>query len=253
MKLSHIYIVTILFIFTSFSVKADFNLIIEQANQHYMESEYGEAIELYEEVLKSGMVSADLYYNLGNAYYRHGYLPSAILNYERALLLAPQDRDIRHNLNLAYSQITDNIEPVGEFFLVRWFASFRNSANPDTWAWISIITFILFLAGLLFYFFSRSILFRKISFFFALLAVLVSGISFAFANNQKQRLENRNRAIVFSPSVTVRSAPEARGTELFVLHSGTRVRILQVMGNWYEIEIEDGNVGWVHAEHLEVI
>ncbi|WP_026472987.1 tetratricopeptide repeat protein [Alkaliflexus imshenetskii] len=246
------HIITTLFIVSSLAVIANDDRF-EKANRYYTENQYEEAIEAYEEILKSGVESSYVYYNLGNAYYRQGLLPSAILNYERALLLTPHDRDIRHNLNLAYSQITDKIEPVGEFFLARWFSNLRNNTDSDTWAIISIVSFILFLAGLLFYFFAKTILVRKLTFFLAVLAVLASGITFAFSNNQKHRLINRNRAIVFSPSVTVRSAPEAGGTELFVLHEGTRVKILQTIGHWLEVEIEDGNVGWIHASHLEVI
>ncbi len=226
---------------------------IYQANDLYMEGDYEAAIELYEEVLLSDLVSADLYYNLGNAYYRQGYLPSAILNYERALLMAPHDRDIRHNLNLAYGQITDNIEPLHEFFLTRWLISFRNIADSNSWALISVISFIIFLTGMLLYFFSKNVTFRKLCFFLAVFAILISAIGFSFSSKQKRNLIEHKRAIVFSPSVTVRSSPDARSTELFVLHSGTRVFILQQIDQWFEIEIDDGHVGWMHAEHLEII
>jgi len=235
------------------SVNAQQDNRLHKANQLYADGDFDSAIEVYEDVLKSGMEAPQLYYNLGNAYYRNGLLPAAILNYERALLLAPQDKDIRYNLNLAYGQITDKIEPVGVFFITRWFANFRNSTDSDTWAIISIITFILFLTGLLFYFFARTSLFRKIAFFITLFSFLTSITTLAFSYHQKQRLVNRDRAIVFSPSVTVRSAPEGSGTELFVLHEGTKVKILQRIKNWSEVELQDGSIGWMHEEHLEII
>lgn len=225
----------------------------ERANQMYADGQFEEAIAQYEAVLQSGLEAPELYYNLGNAYYRQGLLPAAILNYERALLLAPHDKDVRYNLNLAYGQITDKIEPVGVFFLSKWFAGFRNSSKSDTWAIVSIVSFVLFLAGLFFFFFAKTSLYKKLSFFVGVLAFLVALTTFVFSAQQKQHLVQRDRAIVFSPSVTVRSAPEAGGTELFVLHEGTRVKLLQQLNNWYEIELQDGNVGWMHAEHLEVI
>lgn len=225
----------------------------DKANTLYSEGEFQEAVDAYEEILKTGMESPELYYNLGNAYYRNGYLPSAILNYERALLLAPQDRDIRYNLELAYSQTTDKIEAVGEFFLSRWFASLRGSTDSDNWAIISIVLFVLALVGLFFYFFSRTTTIRKISFFFAVMFVVGSVVTFAFSYDQKQRLINRDRAIVFTPSVTVRSSPDRNGTELFVLHEGTRVKILQTLGDWYEVELDDGNTGWMQVMTVEVI
>ena len=135
------HILTILFILFSLDSMANDDRF-EKANRYYIENQFEEAIEAYEAILKSGVESSYVYYNLGNAYYRQGLLPSAILNYERALLLTPHDRDIRHNLNLAYSQITDKIEPVGEFFLSRWFSNLRNNTDSDTWAIISIVSFI---------------------------------------------------------------------------------------------------------------
>ncbi|HBX89499.1 MAG TPA: hypothetical protein DEG09_12890 [Marinilabiliaceae bacterium] len=225
----------------------------ETGNQYYAEGQYESAIELYEEILKSGMEAPELYYNLGNAYYRQALLPAAILNYERALLLAPHDSDIRYNLSLAYGQITDKIEPVGVFFLTRWFSGFRNNTDSDTWALISIAAFVVVLTCLLIFFFSQRSNFRKLAFFAGIVALLISITTFTYSHQQKQHLQNRNRAIVFSPSVTVRSAPEAGGTELFVLHEGVRVKLIQELNNWYEIQLEDGSTGWMHAEHLEII
>lgn len=225
----------------------------DKANAFYSESKFEEAINGYEEILKSGVESPELYYNLGNAYYRHGLLPKAIINYERALLLAPHDQDIRYNLELAYSKTTDKIDPVGEFFLTKWFSSLRSSSDSDTWALLSIATFILFLISMLFFFFAKTTLFRKLSFFFSVLLILVSAVSFAFSNNQKQKLIKRDRAIIMTPSVTVRSSPDASGTEIFVLHEGTRVEILQTLGDWNEIELQDGSVGWMPVADLEII
>ena len=224
---------------------------VDKANQHYAAEEYENAIQLYEDVLNSGMEAPELYYNLGNCYYRQGLLPAAILNYERALLL----------LTIRISGTTSNlptarypiIEPLGEIFLAQWFASIRNTTKSDTWAWISIASFSLFLILLQVYFFSKRSALRKLGFFVGLLFLLISTTTFFFAKYQKERLVNRNTAIVFSPSVTVRSAPDAGSTELFVLHEGIKVKLLQQNNNWYEIQIEDGNVGWIHAEHVEVI
>jgi tetratricopeptide (TPR) repeat protein len=246
------YGLLIIFILLSLKINAADDRF-EKANNLYSEGKYREAVEMYEEILKSGMEAPDLYFNLGNAYYRYGYLPSAILNYERALLLAPQERDIRYNLELAYNQTSDKLEKVDDFFLTRWFDSLRSSTDSDKWAIISIILFTLTLAGFFFYFFSQTTIIRKVSFFFAILFVTGSIITFSFSYAQKERLINRNSAIIFSPSVTVRSSPDRSGTELFVLHEGTRVEILQTVGEWYEVELDDGNKGWMPVTSVEVI
>lgn len=225
----------------------------QEANLFYQNGEYGNAINSYESIINSGVESSEIYYNLGNSYYREGALPSAILNYERALLLAPQDNDVRYNLNLAYSQITDKIEPVGHFFISKWFASIRNAADSNTWALVSILTFSLFLIGMLFFFFSQKTGLRKLTFFIALWALLSSIITFSYSHTQKQRLINREHAIVFSPSVTVKSAPQGGGTDLFVIHEGTKVKIMQTLNNWHEIMLQDGSVGWMPISSVEII
>ena len=230
---------------------ADERLI--KANMFYSESMFQEAIDAYEEILKTRVESSELYYNLGNSYYRNGFLPSAILNYERALLLAPHDRDIRYNLELAYGQTADKIESVGEFFISRWLSLLRSSSDSDTWAITSIALFICFLVAIFFFFFSRVTIIRKISFFAAILLIAVSLVSLTFSYNQKNRLVKRDRAIVFSPSVTVKSSPDISGTEIFVVHEGTHVKILQTLGEWYEVEINDGNSGWMQAANVQVI
>ncbi len=225
----------------------------EQANKQYTEGNYQEAVATYEDILKSGMQSPALFYNLGNAYYKSGQLPEAILNYERALLLAPQDRDIRYNLKLAYSQTADKIEEVGTFFLAEWVQELRSSNNSDGWALYALIAFSLFLLALGLYFFSRNIGVKKLAFALALIFVIASGLSYAFAARQKERLIERTHAIVFAPSVTIKSSPDTSGNDLFVLHEGTKVKLISKIGEWWNIEMQDGSEGWIHEGDVEVI
>ena len=145
---------------------------IKEAEVAYTKEDYGKAIELYEGLLKTHGESAEIYYNLGNAYYKENKIAPAILNYERALLLDPGDGDIRFNLQLA---------------------------------------------------------------------------------RQKDELINRKSAIVFAPTVTVKSSPDASGTDLFILHEGTKISIKSKLGDWNEIEMEDGNVGWMPSKDMEII
>ncbi|HLW05919.1 MAG TPA: tetratricopeptide repeat protein [Marinilabiliaceae bacterium] len=250
MKRNIIFTIIILLV-TNLHLLADQRF--QEANLFYQNGEYENAINTYENIINSGVESSEIYYNLGNSYYREGALPSAILNYERALLLAPQDNDVRYNLNLAYSQITDKIEPIDHFFISKWFASIRNVADSDTWALVSIVTFSLFLIGMLFFFFSQKTGLRKLTFFIALWALLSSIITFSYSHTQKQRLINREHAIVFSPSVTVKSAPQGGGTDLFVIHEGTKVKIMQTLNNWHEIMLQDGSVGWMPISSVEII
>lgn len=225
----------------------------EKANKFYTDGEFSEAITAYNDILSTGVESGNLYYNLANAYYKNGELANAILNYERALLLKPHDKDIKYNLELAYSQTTDKIENVGDFILTKWFQSFRNKATSDFWAYLGIGLFILTLSGAALYVFTNSVVLKKLGFYFGIVFMLGTFISLSFALKQKNKLTNRNHAIVFSPTVAVKSSPDVSGTEIFILHEGTKVKVISTLGTWKEIEMGNGNVGWIKDDAITVI
>jgi tetratricopeptide (TPR) repeat protein len=225
----------------------------KQGNDLYTEGKFEEAVEMYEGVLQSGLESSALYYNLGNAYYKSGQLPEAILNYERALLLAPQNEDIRYNLELAYSQTADEIDQVGTFFLTKWFQSIRSLNDSDGWAIYSIIAFILFLIGLGLYLFGRNVAIKKAAFSFAIVFLIVAGTTLSFSSHQKTKLVERSHAIIFTPTVNIKSSPDQSGTDLFVLHEGTKVELISKLGEWWNVRLQDGSEGWIHESDIEVI
>ena len=225
----------------------------QQANDAYGREDYQQAIALYGQLQEEEGSSVTLYYNLGNAFYKAQKYPEAILNYERALLLSPGNADVRFNLEMAKARITDKIEPVGTFFLTVWIHSVRDMFSSDSWAIFGIVCFILFIAGACLYFFGRRTGWKKAGFFAGLAFLFFSVITNVFAAAQKEKLELRNEAIVFAPSITVKSAPAESGTDLFVLHEGTKVKILSVIGEWSEILIEDGNRGWLPSADIEII
>jgi len=224
-----------------------------KANELYTQGKFEEATQAYEEILKTGVESPELYYNLGNAYYKSGLLPQAILNYERAKLLSPHDKDIEYNLELAQSQTIDKIDKVGEFFLKAWIKSLRNKADSDTWAYMSIGFFAMIIAMLFLFYFSRTATLKKAGFFTGLLFLFLFLFSFSFSRNQKQKLVKRNYAIIFAPTVNVKSSPDASGTEIFVLHEGTKVKVIDELGEWRQIELSDGNKGWINVSTIEKI
>ena len=226
---------------------------LKEAETAYTSEDYAKAIALYEEVLSSHGESAAVYYNLGNAYYKAGKLGPAILNYERCLLLQPGDADARFNLQMARQKTIDKIEPVGEFFLVKWVKAMANWASADGWAKASIGCFWLFIGCLVLFFFARWTYLKKIGFYLGLLFLALVIVSNLFANYQKGEWETRSHAIVFAATVTAKSSPDASGTDLFVLHEGTYVSIKSTLGAWSEIELEDGNVGWLPTKDIETI
>lgn len=230
----------------------------EQAQMEYQEGNFRKAIELLEAEIEAraaqGQVSSQLYYNLGNAYFRVNEFPEAILNYERAQLYAPGDRDIRHNIEYANTKIEDKILTADNFIFQIWFEAIQNLLPSNTWAVISIVLFLLFAGSLFLFFFSPRLSLKKAGFYAGIVALVLLICTNLFAVNQKSKIENRNTAIVMAGSAPVVSSPTSSGSkELFVLHAGTKVFINKADGNWYEIEIADGNIGWIQKEMIEVI
>lgn len=224
-----------------------------EADSAYARGQYQQAISSYEALLKQG-ASADLYYNLGNAYYRTENITRAVLNYERALLLSPGDRDIRFNLQIAQAKTIDKIVPESEMFFFTWYRSLVNLMSVDAWAWTSLVSLALVIVLLLLYLFSERIWIRKIGFFGGLVLLVLFGLSNLFAWQQKQNLIYRKSAIVIAPSVTVKSTPAANGTDLFLLHEGTKVTIDDgSMKGWKKIRIADGKEGWMESNKIEEI
>lgn len=227
----------------------------ERAGAAYSAQRYADAVALYDSVEVEKGVSAELYYNRGNAFYKMGKYAPAILNYERALLLDPGNPDIRYNIALANTKITDKIEVTGTFFINVWAREVRDWFDSNTWATIAVVAFLLFMVALVLYLFTDvdRMRLKKIGFFVALPMFVVSAIAVACAVTQNNRMNAHNEAIVFAPEVSVKSAPADSGTELFVLHEGTKVYIQEHMGDWVEVTISDGNRGWMPLSSVEVI
>lgn len=224
-----------------------------EGDSAYIRSDYAAAIQIYEQLLQQGE-SSEIYYNLGNSYYKSDNIGKAILNYERALLLEPGNADIRANLDIARSKTIDKVIPASDIFFVSWIKSLINTQSIDTWATCGILFFFLLIVCACLFLFAKQTKWKKTGFFagitFLLLVILVN----IFAAYQKNSLVNHDKAIILSPSVVVRSTPSENGTSLFVLHEGHKVTIKDnSMREWKEIQLEDGKVGWILTSTLEVI
>lgn len=223
------------------------------ADKAYSLEQYDKAASLYLRLTRLGE-SDVVCYNLANSYYRMDSVASAILWYERALLLSPGDSDIRFNLRMARAKTVDKIVPEEEIFFSRWYHSLLNLMSVNSWVSVGIVLFAFALLGLLLYFVSDRMLWRKVGFFGALLLLLLSACSHLFAWQQKGRQQHRDRAVVMQPSVVVKSTPNAAGTDLFLLHSGTSFHILDAsMKDWCQIRLSDGKEGWIPVSAIEVI
>lgn len=234
-----------------FAVDAD--SLIQAGNRYYVSNDYQKAADIYQLVVDSGFIAPELYFNLGNAYYKMNNYARAILNYERALLLAPANKDIKFNLELANMHVVDKIDVIPEFFVKRWLRNLTKTATTNTWAVISMLTFGLFLILLAFYLFSSGRLVKQLSFYMFILSFIISVTCYVFSAQRKNMLEERQAAIIIAPSVTAKSSPDEYGTNLFILHEGTKVEVTDSIDRWNEIKISNGNKGWIQKSTFERI
>ena len=224
-----------------------------EADSAYVQGNYQQAIKGYEELLKQGK-SAQLYYNLGNAYYRMDDMTHAVLNYERALQLSPADSDVKFNLQMARSKTIDKIVPESEMFFVTWYRSLVRLLSVDGWAWLALVSLALAIVLALAYLFSDPLWLRKTGFFGALAMVVLFVVANVFAYQQKQNIMERSEAIIIESAASIKSTPADNGTDLFILHEGTKVTITDgSMSDWKEIRVADGKQGWIETSKIEVI
>lgn len=248
---------TLIAVLLFFTAASSAQSTVEEASEAYRSEDYKRSVQLYEQVvaqqLSEGKESAEIYYNLGNAYFRNGETAKAILNYERALLLDPGDPDIRHNLRFARTRIEDKIDTSESFFLTTWVHGFKNMFNSNTWATMAIAFFIVFLSCVATFLFVKKVWIKKTAFYAGIVIFALLVLSNVCAFNQKNNRIHRDTGIVMAASASIMASPDANSHELFRLHEGTKVKLNKTDGNWIEIEIANGSVGWTSKENVEVI
>ena len=246
-----IAVILLLFAITAFPAAEQ--LQVARANKAYSAGSYSVAADLYLKVAESGYASPELYYNMGNAFFKMNDNARAILWYERALRLDPGSEDINFNLNVANTKISDKIEPLPELFYKRWFNGLVRVSSTDTWAMMFIFMVISGLLCLVLYFASRVLILRKIGFWTASGLFILALFTFLLAWSGYNHTQSANEAIIFAPTITVKSSPDDKSTDLFVLHEGTKVQLLDNISGWYEVRIANGSVGWLPNSSLEKI
>ena len=225
--------------------------LFADANAQYAEGNYAEAATQYEQILQE-QPTPEVYYNLGNAYFKQGELAQSILAYERALRLKPSFKDAKHNLQFAQSRIIDNIEDTQSFFLSNWLKAIRNALSQRVWMVGSIVLFIMALVGFFLFAFSQTLWLRKTAFYCSVIALVISVMACANAGSLYQRDTQRSEAIITQGIVNAKSSPDRSGNDLFTVHEGTKVEIHEMIGDWCCVHVGN-NIGWMPLEYLERI
>ena len=231
----------------------DIHALFQKGNALYAKANYKEALNDYQKIIDNGYASAAVYFNMGNASYKDGDIPSALLYYEKAHKYAPGDEDINFNIRFVNQKTTDKIEEAPELFLAKWWRACILNFSGHALAVSSILIVFIASATLIVYFFAGGITLKKVSFFASIILFAVGGCVVFLANRQAAYFDNHRQAIIFSSSVTIKSAPLDKAGNLFVLHDGTLVNVMATSNGWIKIRLANGNEGWMKKEDVKEI
>lgn len=245
-------LITLLFSMGALSQESG-NGKFNQGVTYFSAGSYKEAMQVWTEVYNTGYRSASLCYNIGNAYFKLNNIPQAILFYERASLLKPADEDINYNLQISRTLTVDRFQEIPELFFVSWYNFVSLVLSSNLWAKISIATFILSLLFLSLYIYSSKYRPKVLGFWFAVVFFIITSSSFVFSARNKYLVYDSHKAIITTAAISGKSSPDSSGTDLFVLHEGTKVTVEDAVGEWLEIRLSDGNKGWVPLNSLNII
>ena len=224
--------------------------LLIKANTLYNESAYDSAAAVYESIINKGYSSSTLFYNLGNTYYKIGKYPLAIYYYEKSLKLDPKNEDTKHNIEIAQAFISDKIESVPEFFVKTWWKNISNSFSINTWSVITLVFFGIMLICLFFYFTAKTRILKKSMFFVGIALIATTICSFSITIKKSNYIKSQNEGIIVTPTITVKSSPSSSSVDLFVLHEGSKVKILDHTDNWDKIKIANGSIGWLPSSTI---
>jgi len=243
---------TFLLIFPTSSF-AQVDSLKTQADQAYIAEEYSTSAELYEQIITQQYVSAEVHYNLGNAYFKTRNIAASILNYERAKKLAPTDEDILFNLKLANLSVKDKVEEIPQLFFVNWWKTILQTFATDGWAWSSVVSIFIGLIGLLLFKFSNQEAMRRLTFYVGIITLSWGAFSIYAAQRSFNHAINDKRAVIFTPTLNAKSAPDKKGKDLFVIHEGLVVTVTDELNGWVRIKLKNGNVGWIPVSAVQRI
>ena len=248
-------LISILFVIlaTGTSMSQSLPQLMQKGNEAYGKGDYEAAAKAYNNILSSGQHSAELYYNLGNAYYRQDEMGQAILNYERALRLKPHFTDARQNLELAYSKTEDKIDELPQLFLAGWAHAVVNWFSPNGWLVMLLVLTALLALLVVFFFVGTDYVWRKRSLLVGLLLCFTLLLATACTVASHVQYNRHDKAIITNPMIVMKGSPEAGGIDKMVLHEGTKVTVDETLGSWHKVHIADGTSGWVESSDVTII
>lgn len=247
------FILILALIIGSFSYAQASNELFSKANDFYKNGQYTNAIQLYLNIEKSGLESDDLFFNLGNSYYKLNKVAPSIYYYEKALKLNPMHQDASNNLVFAKRMTIDIIEDLPKTFLQRFSSNVIQKLTYNTWAILAVTASFLVAFIFLLYYFSSSPKRKLFYFNITIFACFVMVVTVLFAYSNYKTTQKSRSAIIFAQKSEIKNSPSLDGEEVFELHEGTKVTILDELSNWKKIKLADGKIGWVNTADLKEI
>lgn len=223
----------------------------EKANGAFVSGQYPMSVALYESILDKGLHSTEVYFNLGNAYFQQNQIGKAVLNYTRASYRSPFDADVAYNLELAKAKSKDKIDVVPQFFLVRWFVSIGGLLNSNWWAVLSLFFLGITALGVASWLVLSDMRWRKVGFYSGLVMLFFTICSLGFSISSSEDEYESDSAVVINVAAPIKSSPSVGGKDIFILHEGAVVKVLQDLDGYSEIELSDGNKGWIASSAIE--
>lgn len=246
-------ILTLLLLSLCFFGNAQNDVLFKTAADAYNKGNYEKAAEDYLKIIENGQHSAAVYYNLGNAYYKLNKVAPSIYYFEKALLLKPNDPEIKNNLGYAQNMALDAIEVSQETGMSRLYHSVISFLSYDQWAYTAILLMFVFVLAYIAFYYFRYASYKRIAFIGSFIALFLSVLSVLMAYLQYNTIEADQPAIVFSEAVGVKAEPNDRTSDVFTLHEGAKVNVLETFNNWKKIELADGKTGWLLDEHIKLL
>ena len=227
--------------------------LFEKGNEHYKLANYSEAISSYQEIEALGFISSELYYNLGNCYYKLNQVAPAIYNYEKALLINPLNEDAQSNLVFAKRLTIDAIEELPKTIFQKLDTSLVKKLSYNEWATVAVVFSVLGTVLFLLFYFSYTPSKKRLFFVTSIISFLVLFITSFFTVKEYSYVNTTVEAIIFSKNTDVKNAPTFNSEKVFTLHEGTKVRVLDTVDNWKKIRIADGKIGWIIADEIKIL
>jgi len=246
-------ICNILILFLSFLVSGQTDAVFNSATDAYNDGEYEKAIDFYNSILEEGQHSASLYFNLGNSYYKLNDIAHSIYYYEKALLLSPNDKEINNNLGYAQQMTLDAIDTLPETGLSKFYKTITNKFSFDQWAKMGIAFMFLFVFLYIIFYYAQYASRKRWAFIGSLVFLFISILTITFSFIQYNDFKKEQPAIVFADEIGIQSEPNVSSDEIFVLHAGTKVNVVEKLNDWKRIRLTDGKTGWVSSEYIKLL